>query len=70
MIPFFFKKTLSAGGFFKVKHLKSVGSTNDVLKTLPLSQAREGFCVVADEQTNGRGRFDRVFFSNKGGLYF
>jgi len=70
MIPFSFKKSLSAGGFFKVKHLKSVGSTNDVLKSLPPSSAREGFCLVADEQTKGRGRFDRKFFSEKGGLYF
>lgn len=70
MIPFKLKKTLSVGGFFTVKHLKSVGSTNDFLKALPSRKAREGFVVVADEQTKGRGRFERRFFSPKGGLYF
>ena len=70
MIPLKFKKLLSAGGFFKVKHLKAVGSTNDFLKSLPLSKARDGLVVVADEQTGGRGRFERRFFSPRGGLYF
>ena len=70
MISFALQKKLSAGGFFKVKRLKSVGSTNDILKALPQDKAREGFVVVADEQTNGRGRLGRTFFSKKGGLYF
>ena len=70
MISISLKKELSAGGFFKVKHLKTVGSTNDFLKALPQNKAREGFVVVADEQTNGRGRLGRTFFSKKGGLYF
>ena len=70
MISISLKKELSAGGFFKVKHLKIVGSTNDFLKALPQNKARDGFAVVADEQTNGRGRLGRTFFSKKGGLYF
>ena len=70
MIPLKFKKLLSADGFFKVKHLKTIGSTNDFLKSLPLSKARDGLVVVADEQTGGRGRFERCFFSPRGGLYF
>ncbi|MGZ8792938.1 MAG: biotin--[acetyl-CoA-carboxylase] ligase [Thermoanaerobaculia bacterium] len=33
--------------------------------------AQEGFCVVADEQTAGRGRLERQWISPKGaGLYF
>ena len=70
MIPFAFKKSLSVGGFFTVKHLNKVGSTNDYLKTLSPSQQKEGFCVVADEQTGGKGRLGRKFCSPKGGLYF
>ena len=64
------KKRLFVGGFFKVKHLKTVGSTNDFCKSFAKGKAREGFVVVADEQTGGKGRFDRKFFSPKGGLYF
>ena len=70
MIKVSFKKSLSVGGFFKVKHLKKVGSTNDYLKSLPQKALREGFCVVADEQIGGKGRLGRKFFSPKGGLYF
>ena len=70
MIPFWLKKSLSVDGFFEVKHLKTVGSTNDFLKALSSEKAREGLVVVADEQTGGRGRLNRDFFSPKGGLYF
>lgn len=70
MISLALKKRLSVNGFFKVKHLKSVGSTNEYLKTLSPDKLREGFVVVADEQTGGKGRLGRKFFSPKGGLYF
>ncbi|MBR4801045.1 MAG: biotin--[Clostridia bacterium] len=63
-------KLLSVGGFFKVKLLKTVDSTNDFLKALPQNEAREGLVVVADEQTRGKGRLSRKFYSPKGGLYF
>ncbi len=41
-----------------------VGSTNDVASTLPPWHA-----VRADEQTSGRGRHDRSWVSNPGGLW-
>jgi len=48
-----------------VEHLASVGSTNDVA-----SERSEGFVVVADEQTAGRGRRGHTWFSPPGaGLY-
>lgn len=48
--------------------LSVVGSTNDYLKTL--SDKPEGYCVVADGQTEGRGRLSRKFYSPKGqGVY-
>ncbi|MEZ5425801.1 MAG: biotin--[acetyl-CoA-carboxylase] ligase [Pyrinomonadaceae bacterium] len=49
----------------------SIGSTN----TEALDQARrgaeEGLCIVAEQQTEGRGRFGRTWVSQPGaGLYF
>ena len=45
-------------------------STNRVLKELARNGAKEGQVAIADEQTNGRGRLGRQFFSPKGrGIY-
>ena len=44
--------------------LDSVESTNAVLAHLPGDS--DGVCVVADEQTAGRGRMDRTWTSNAG----
>jgi BirA family transcriptional regulator, biotin operon repressor / biotin---[acetyl-CoA-carboxylase] ligase len=51
--------------FDHITHFATVSSTNDVAATLP-----EGAVVVADEQTAGRGRRGRQWFSPRGsGLY-
>lgn len=44
----------------------STGSTNDDVAALAVAGAPEGTCVVADEQTAGRGRLDRVWVSPPG----
>ena len=44
-------------------------STNSYLKT-NFAALADKTVVVADEQTAGRGRFDRAWVSQKGGLYF
>jgi len=47
-----------------------VSSTNDVAKDFASSGAREGLCVIAKEQTAGRGRQGRIWSSPAGeGLY-
>src|SRR5262249_57819841 len=47
-----------------------VSSTNDVAKDFASSGAREGLCVIAKEQTAGRGRKGRNWSSRAGdGLY-
>ena len=42
---------------------KSVKSTNDVARELAEAGAAEGTLVVSEEQTKGRGRFKRTWFS-------
>ncbi len=44
----------------------STGSTNDDLEARARDGAPEGSCVVADEQTAGRGRLDRTWVSPPG----
>ena len=43
--------------------LKEIGSTNDYGKQLAFSGAADGTVILADSQTAGRGRMDRVFQS-------
>src|SRR5262245_34905994 len=53
---------------FTIHHFASLSSTNDYLKELV--DAPEFTCVVADEQTAGRGRRERTWYSAPGdGLY-
>ena len=53
---------------FIIHHFTALGSTNDYLKAQ--AEVPEFTCVVADEQTSGRGRRDRQWHSSPGdGLY-
>jgi BirA family biotin operon repressor/biotin-[acetyl-CoA-carboxylase] ligase len=54
---------------YTIHHVKSIDSTNTFLKELAKQGAPEGYVLVADEQTGGRGRLGRNFFSPSGGLY-
>jgi BirA family biotin operon repressor/biotin-[acetyl-CoA-carboxylase] ligase len=54
---------------FQVHHLDSIGSTNDEAWRLANAGAPHGTVVHADEQTSGRGRFTRRWFSPPGNLY-
>ncbi len=49
---------------------ETLNSTNSYLKNLNLSELQEGYTVIADEQTSGRGRLGRTFASlAKEGIY-
>ncbi|MGB9722178.1 MAG: biotin--[acetyl-CoA-carboxylase] ligase, partial [bacterium] len=52
----------------KLYYLDEVDSTNEYAKNL-LNDAKDGTVVLADIQTNGKGRLDRQWYSPEGGLY-
>jgi BirA family biotin operon repressor/biotin-[acetyl-CoA-carboxylase] ligase len=54
----------------KIFFSHEIGSTNSWAKELVLLGAEEGIVAVAETQTAGRGRQNRVWISPKGGLYF
>jgi len=53
-----------------VFYFKSISSTNIYAKQIAEKGIREGFVVIADIQTHGRGRKNRMWFSSFGGLWF
>jgi len=54
----------------QVKVFKSLASTNLTLKQLAVDGAPEGTLIVTEEQTGGRGRLGRSFYSPSGtGIY-
>jgi BirA family biotin operon repressor/biotin-[acetyl-CoA-carboxylase] ligase len=55
---------------FTILHYEVIGSTNDEAQRLARKGAEEGLCIVARQQTAGRGRHGRVWISPPGaGLY-
>lgn len=56
---------------FDIEVFKTLTSTNTKLKEKAAAGAREGTVLVAEEQTSGRGRMGRSFYSPSGtGVYF
>ena len=54
----------------QMKILPVVNSTNQYLKELDTTKAKDGFVIIANEQEQGRGRRSRSFVSEKGdGIY-
>lgn len=59
----------------QIKRYKIVKSTNETAKELLKTQKCSSvalstpICIVADEQIDGKGRFERKWLSQKGGLY-
>ena len=55
---------------YELHTVDSIKSTNTALKAMARDGAPEGSVLIALKQTNGRGRYNRVFFSPKdSGLY-
>ncbi len=55
---------------FQLQKYSSVDSTNAVAHRMAEQGAEEGIVVVADRQTGGHGRMQRVWSSPVGGLWF
>ncbi len=65
------KKTLSKINIGGLRYFDSIGSTNDEALAWATEGARDLSIVIADEQTQGRGRLNRKWFTPKGsGLAF
>jgi BirA family transcriptional regulator, biotin operon repressor / biotin---[acetyl-CoA-carboxylase] ligase len=60
------KKALSALPLGDVRYFESIGSTNNEALAWATSGAKDLSLVIADEQTAGRGRLDRKWFTPKG----
>ena len=60
------KKTLSKINIGGLRWFNSIGSTNDEALAWAASGAHDLSIVIADEQTQGRGRLNRKWFTPKG----
>ncbi|MBR4592224.1 MAG: biotin--[Elusimicrobiaceae bacterium] len=54
----------------KVIGLKCTQSTQTLAKEMALNGEPEGTLILADKQTAGRGRYERYFSAEEGGIYF
>ncbi len=64
-----FSKTLAVDVVKKLLVFENLDSTNRTAKDLARGGAEEGTVVLAQTQSKGRGRFDRVWQSPEGGVY-
>ncbi len=55
---------------WQFRHFKELDSTNNFAKELAAHDAPSGTVVIADQQTAGKGRIGKSFYSPKGNLYF
>ena len=60
------KKSLSKLPLGDIRYFESIGSTNNEALAWATSGAEDLSLVIADEQTAGRGRLDRKWFTPKG----
>jgi len=65
------ERFIRTDGVFHVETRKTVTSTNSVLREMLDRGVHEGYVLAANEQTEGRGRSGRSFYSPAGhGVYF
>ena len=66
LLPFCFKEEFQN----KILHFQELETTMDKAKFLAKNDAPHLSVVIAENQTFGRGRMNRKWFSSKGGLWF
>ncbi|MFH2070102.1 MAG: biotin--[acetyl-CoA-carboxylase] ligase [Elusimicrobiota bacterium] len=54
----------------RVYYFDGIGSTMDIARALAMEGKPEGCLVIAEHQTQGRGRLNRRWVSPSGGIYF
>ena len=64
------KTQLPLSAVQRVIGLETIDSTQTLAKELALNGEPDGTLVLACHQTAGRGRYDRSFSSEEGGVYF
>ena len=65
------RKYLPEGCALRIEAVASAPSTNDLVRARAEAGEAEGLALFAEEQTAGRGRLRRTFYSPRGGgLYF
>jgi BirA family transcriptional regulator, biotin operon repressor / biotin---[acetyl-CoA-carboxylase] ligase len=53
----------------RVYYFDSIGSTQDQAMRMALDETNNGAVIIAEKQTNGKGRLDRKWISPKGGIW-
>ena len=66
MNPDELNKSLAKLPLGDIKYFRSIGSTNDEALAWAANDAKDLSLVIADEQTTGRGRLDRKWFTPSG----
>ena len=59
------KELEAAGDFYEIAVKETVTSTNTLLKEAAEQGEKEGTVLIAGEQTAGKGRYGRSFYSPK-----
>ena len=66
LLPFCFNEEFQS----RISHFQELETTMDKAKILAKNNAPHLSVVIAENQTTGRGRLNRKWFSSKGGLWF
>lgn len=69
VVPEMVKKCMPQNNNLEIIFQKSVESTNTKLKELAENSAKHGTVLISQNQTGGKGRLGRSFYSPDGGLY-
>ena len=70
MIPINKQFIIDNTNILKIKHFNTIDSTNDYAKAASKKEFIDNYLIIADNQSKGKGRMGKSFFSPNNGLYF